>query len=130
MESETFTHFPLKSGPNKAGCQEIGKGFSGETDQSKRRGMWKPPAGGSPRGMIQPDLPMSSKRSTQAYGPSNQLLRTSLRLPAKDHQAFEETLQHQRGQNKHQPKKEVRETRNNAERKRNKERRKIINILK
>ena len=61
MESETFTHFFPEIGTKKVGGQEIREGFSGETDQSKRNGIWKPPAGGPLRGMIHPDLQIPSK---------------------------------------------------------------------
>lgn len=50
-----------KIGTKKVGGQEIRGGFSGETAQRKRKGIWKPPSGGPPREMIHLVLPVPSK---------------------------------------------------------------------
>lgn len=69
MKSETFTHFFFSETRAKnVGGQEIRENFSGETDQRKREGIWKPLAGGPSRAIIHPGLPVLSKGPPKRVG--------------------------------------------------------------
>lgn len=67
-KSETFTHFFPDTDAKNGGGQEIRENFSGETDQRKRKGIWKPLAGGPSRAIIHPGLPILAKGPPKHVG--------------------------------------------------------------